>query len=77
MLIDCRIMFGEKACYHLGGILEVERLSGGDREIPWSETIVRLLGPVGPKYWALLDTWRDERSDVRKQLDAIAADEGF
>ena len=57
MLRDCLLSFGEAACIHLGGILEEARLSGGDPDIPWSETILRMVRPVDESYGALFDGW--------------------
>jgi hypothetical protein len=62
--------FGDKACFHFGGILEQERIgTGGD--IPWSEFFLRFAPGLGEQYGPVLDGWLDQRSKDRKSLDAL------
>lgn len=52
---ECRFNFGPEACFHLFGLLELQRLVA-DPELPWSETLLRM-DPQITKYRALLDVW--------------------
>lgn len=59
--LECRLNFGSEACYHLFGMLEIERLAD-DHELPWSETLLRL-DPQMSKYAALMDAWLADGGD--------------
>ena len=59
--LEARFNFGSEACYHLFGLLELERTSE-DHEIPWSETLLRL-DPQMKVYRALIDRWRANGGD--------------
>ena len=66
-IMECMWMFGDKACHHLGGILEVARIQASD--IPWSETYARFAPENREKYDPLLETWVEQRSPGRKERD--------
>lgn len=53
--LECRMNFGAEACYHLFGMLEMERLAD-EHDLPWSETLLRL-DPQMSKYAAVIDAW--------------------
>lgn len=59
--LEARIEFGEEACYHLFGLLELERLKE-DHELPWSETLLRI-DPHMQVYRVLVDRWLNEGND--------------
>lgn len=67
-IMECMWMFGDKACYHLGGILEVARIEG-DHDIPWYETYARFAPETLKKFDPLLETWMEQRSPGRMKLD--------
>jgi hypothetical protein len=69
-LTQCMWCFGGKACFHLGGILEQERI-GTSHEIPWSEFISRFAPDLGNRYGPIVQSWMSQRSEERKNLDAI------
>jgi hypothetical protein len=67
-IMECMWMFGDKACYHLGGILEVARVEA-DHDIPWYETYTRFAPETLRKFDPLLGTWMEQRSLRRKNRD--------
>lgn len=67
-VIDCRLEFGGEAAYHLGGILELERLQS-DKDIPISELFLRLDPESFKKYESLFLAWKDDRTETRKLMD--------
>ena len=66
-IMECMWMFGDKACYHLGGIMEAARIQADD--IPWSETYARFAPEILTKFDPLLETWMEQRSPGRKARD--------
>jgi hypothetical protein len=67
-IMECMWMFGDKACYHLGGILEVARIEE-DHDLPWYETYARFAPETLTKFDPLLETWMEQRSPGRKARD--------
>jgi len=59
--LECDLSFGTEACYHLFGLIEMERLKE-DHDLPWSETLLRI-DPKMSKYAALMDMWLADGGD--------------
>jgi hypothetical protein len=67
-LTECRWMFDEGACYHLGGILEEARRNC-DPGTSWSEFFLRFSPGSWHQFRPVLEHWANERSEARKALD--------
>ena len=60
-LMEARFNFGSEACYHIGGLLEHQRVHC-DPELPWAEVLMRF-DPDTQKYRALIDYWLAKGGD--------------
>jgi len=73
-LIQCYLNFGKEACYHLGGLLEEQRINCNSG-LPWSETLMRMDGDWH-EFKPLLEQWLDGRTETRILLDQSQREDG-
>jgi hypothetical protein len=67
-LMESCWIFGDGACYHLGGILEEARIGGGS-DLPWSEFFARFSPDTWHQFKPIFDQWMKDRTEARKSLD--------
>ncbi len=72
-LIECYWIFGDGACYHLGGILEEARIFH-DSDIPYSEFLQRFSPDSWHQFKPVIAQWMKERSEARKAHDGEPED---
>jgi hypothetical protein len=69
-IMECWCQFGDKACYHLGGLLEQGRLFMLDRDgRSWYETYYSA-SARWREFDLVVEGWMKERTEARKLLDA-------
>lgn len=60
-VVEIRLEIGAEACWHLCGLLEMQRL-GEPSDLSWSETLMRL-DPSLKHYGVLIEKWLQARAD--------------